>query len=136
MLKEKNEDKIKIIDIQNMPNFNPAVKNGLDAVSKGEVYIHVMEDGSEYPYCKTHGAMIKVSKEPSKNGIWRCCVALWDHCDSGCYVKVEIEINYATICGYCGKELDTNGKLCKTCRKLMGVPDVIGINPWATGYFK
>lgn len=73
---------MKIIDIKDMPNFNPIVKNGIDSVSKGDVYLHYYpEYNRSYPHCRKHGAMNKVSKD----GIWRCCVASWDHCDSGCY---------------------------------------------------
>lgn len=66
---KKNE--MRIIDMKNMPNFNPAVKNGIDSVSSDKVYLK-----DEYPHCKNHGALLKVSP----NGIWRCPA-----CNEGCY---------------------------------------------------
>jgi len=64
---------MKIVDLKDMPGFNPEVKNGSDSVSKGLVYLNGL-----YPSCTKHGAMNKVSKD----GIWRC-VQLG--CNNGCY---------------------------------------------------
>ena len=54
---------MKIVDIEDMPAFNPIVKDNIDSVSAGLV---VLKDGT--PHCVKHGAMNKVSAD----GIWRC----------------------------------------------------------------
>lgn len=91
-----------IIDIKDSPNFNATVKNGIDSVSTGKVFLGLaMENiagrvqmiteeeineqkakgwdnygGMLYPCCEVHGAMNKVSKE----GLWRCLA-----CGVGCF---------------------------------------------------
>ncbi len=72
---------MKIIDIEDMPNFNPIVRDGKDSVSQGKVKLGYtyMPNGTKYgpyPVCIEHGALLKVSKE----GIWRFVV-----CHEGCY---------------------------------------------------
>ena len=98
----------RFVDLKNMPNFNPEVKDETDSVSTGKVRLKAIQripdyecggldidefDYSEdfflpgnlkeytqiYPYCTSHGAMNKVSKD----GIWRCLT-----CGVGAY---EIE---------------------------------------------
>lgn len=91
-----------IVDLREMPGFNPEVTNGADSVSRGHVrlypYRNVVSEKAHWklgvdeatfitetrvldsltPYCHRHGAMNKVSAD----GIWRC---LQIGCDSGCY---------------------------------------------------
>ena len=66
---------INMIDIKDMPNFNPKVRDNIDSVFSGRVFIKKLVIG-EYPWCVKHGAMNKVSRE----GIWRCIM-----CGDGCY---------------------------------------------------
>ncbi len=61
----------KFVDIKDMPNYNPIVRDHVESVSKGELKIL---NGT--PHCKKHGAMNKVSKD----GIWRCLM-----CGVGCF---------------------------------------------------
>lgn len=70
----------KLMDIADMPNFNPAVPNGTKSVSEGKIYIELTELGY-YPWCRKHAAINKVSQD----GIWRCTA-----CNEGCY---QIKIN-------------------------------------------
>ena len=68
-----------------MPNFNPEIKNGVDSVDKGHLEIRsVFNNGfvGNYPHCKKHGCMLKVSKD----GICRCGEI---HCSVGCYIIGE-----------------------------------------------
>ncbi len=58
----------KLEDIKDMPDFNPLVKNGIDSVSTGKVYLN--KNG--HVYCKEHGAMNRLTKE----GIYRCLSAV------------------------------------------------------------
>lgn len=83
---------VEIVDIKDMPDFNPAVKNGIDSVSKGLVYLQEYENAEQniygkrqpqYPTCIRHGAMLKVSKD----GIWRCGEL---SCSNGCYQTKSI----------------------------------------------
>lgn len=82
-----------LIDIKEMPGYNPEVTNGADSVSAGLVRMHECGFGSfgpcpdtgwtkwtahTTPYCKFHGAMLRVSKD----GIYRCGEL---GCDTGCY---------------------------------------------------
>ena len=64
-----------IIDIKEMPNFNSEVKNGLDNVSKGEVFFGKNDWMPEIAVptvcCIEHGAMLNVA-ETEKGYIWRC----------------------------------------------------------------
>ncbi len=70
---------MKIVDIKDMPNFNSEVKNGVDNVSKKEVYFGHPEGLSKYLLkysqkticCIEHGAMNVVSSF-EKGRIWRC----------------------------------------------------------------
>ena len=75
-----------IMDIKDMPNFNPAVPNGLDNVSKGEVYFGICRAWQYNGFrelsiptivCDDHGAMLCVALTKSEDGnmaekIWRC----------------------------------------------------------------
>lgn len=67
---------MKLIDIKEMPDYNPAVPNGSDSVSQGVV---TLLGGS--PWCKYHGAMNCVS---TNRKIWRCLT-----CHAGCYREVS-----------------------------------------------
>lgn len=83
-----------LIDIKDMPGFNPMVTNGLDNVSKGEVYFGICRVGQYNGFrewslptivCDTHGAMLCVAltKSEDKNmieKIWRCPT-----CNKGAY---------------------------------------------------
>ena len=64
-----------IIDIRDMPGFNPAVPNGADSVSQGKV---IWFPGQK-AWCIKHGAMNCVSENQR---IWRCLM-----CHEGCYVS-------------------------------------------------
>jgi len=66
---------MKLIDIADMPNFNPIVKNGLYSVSEGKIFW----TDNNYVTCKEHGACLTVSKDCK---IWRYPV-----CYEGAYVK-------------------------------------------------
>ena len=66
------------VDLSAMPNYNPAVQNGTDSVSRGLVLVEVATNGRAYPRCSVHGAMLKVSEA----GIWRCGEL---HCGVGCF---------------------------------------------------
>ncbi len=84
-----------IVDIQQMPGFNPDVKNGLDCVTQGNVhcvtkcYLSRDERFGSYPYCKLHGAMLKVSRD----GIWRCGEL---GCSCGCYESTTLSTEITT----------------------------------------
>ena len=65
---------VKIIDIRDMPNYNPTVPNGNDSVSQNKV----IWTSSQKAFCKSHGAMNCVSQNRK---IWRCLT-----CHEGCYV--------------------------------------------------
>ncbi len=68
--------RVKIIDVKDMPGFKPYATGQLeDSVTRGKVYVQKVKHGW-FPYCKEHGAMLKVSKF----GMWRCAV-----CHEGCY---------------------------------------------------
>lgn len=86
---------MKIVDLKDMPGFNPSVPNGTDSVSKGLVVMRMQSVGirdissvkrhpiltefrAERPWCVKHGAMNRVSKD----GIYRC---LQEGCHVGCY---------------------------------------------------
>ena len=63
-----------MIDIKDMPNFNPATKSrGESSVSEGKVFWDEQNKAS----CQEHGAMLCVSAEIT---IWRC-----EACGVGAY---------------------------------------------------
>ena len=76
----------KLMDIKDMPNFDPIVTNGLDNVSKGEVYFGICRVSQYNGFreftqptivCDDHGAMLCVALTKSDEGnmiekIWRC----------------------------------------------------------------
>ncbi len=67
------------VDIQEMPDYNPVVKDNVRSMRDRQIFI----DG--YPNCMRHGAMNKVSKD----GIWRCLI-----CGVGCYeLEVDRRVN-------------------------------------------
>ena len=63
------------VDIKEMPNYNSAVVNTDDSVSRHAV----IRMGSQKAWCIKHGAMNCVSQD---RRIWRCLT-----CREGCYVK-------------------------------------------------
>lgn len=97
----------RLVDIKDMPGYNPDVANGIDSVSRGlcglskegwrdrsdleAAYRRLGEmllpwEGwvplPRYPECRRHGAMLRVSKE----GIYRCGEP---GCDVGCFLIEE-----------------------------------------------
>lgn len=64
-----------IIDIKDMPGYNPKVPNGADSVSTGKVTWHPTQKAM----CHIHKAMNCVSEN---RRIWRCLT-----CHEGCYVE-------------------------------------------------
>jgi hypothetical protein len=66
---------MKIVDIKNMPNFNPVVKNGIESVSQGKV---IWID-KNLVTCVKHGAMLCVTED---RRIWRCPT-----CNEGAYIE-------------------------------------------------
>ena len=70
---------MEIVDIKDMPGYNPEVKNGVDSVSTNKVFLRLsLSNMKRYPECIRHGNLLKVSKD----GIWRCGER---HCSNGCY---------------------------------------------------
>ena len=70
-----------ILDLQEMPNFNPNVPNGADSVTAGLVYENLVPNkygGVSVVECVRHGAMNAVSQDRT---IWRCLA-----CNEGAYV--------------------------------------------------
>lgn len=63
-----------LIDIKDMPNFNPVVKNGLTSVSEGKIYW--TEENKVT--CREHGACLCLNKDKT---LWRCPT-----CNEGAYV--------------------------------------------------
>lgn len=87
----KTESAREFVDIKDMPDYNPVVKDNVDSVSTRRVYTKMLMFNTGepvlfgtkkiigfYPFCKVHGAMNKVSKE----GLWRCLM-----CGVGCYER-------------------------------------------------
>jgi hypothetical protein len=72
--------KPKLIDIKDMPEFNPIVKNGLTSVSTRLIYWTEQNKVT----CKEHGACLCLNKEKS---IWRCPT-----CNEGAYVIWELTL--------------------------------------------
>jgi len=66
--------KAKLIDIKDMPDFNPTVKNGLTSVSEGKIY---WTENNKVT-CREHGACLCLNKNRT---IWRCPT-----CNEGAYV--------------------------------------------------
>ncbi len=64
----------KLMDIRDMPSFNPAVKNGLSSVSEGKIFW----TENNRVTCHIHGACLCLNKDRS---IWRCTA-----CNEGAYV--------------------------------------------------
>ena len=64
----------RIVDIRDMPGYNPKVPNGSDSVTRGLV----RWDDVQRAVCATHGAMNCVSQD---RRIWRCLT-----CHAGAYV--------------------------------------------------
>jgi hypothetical protein len=72
--------KPKLIDIKDMPDFNPLVKNGLTSVSEGKIF---WTDNNKVT-CKEHGACLCLNSDRS---IWRC-----QTCNEGAYVIWELTL--------------------------------------------
>ena len=64
----------KLIDIKDMPRFNPSVTNGLSSVSEGKIFW----TSNNFVTCKVHGACLCLNMDRS---IWRCPA-----CNEGAYV--------------------------------------------------
>ena len=87
-----------LIDIKDMPGFDPTVTNGLDNVSKGEIYFGICrvrqyngfrEFTEQTVVCDEHGAMLCVGINKSKDDnmiekIWRCPA-----CNRGAYEVID-----------------------------------------------
>jgi hypothetical protein len=67
----------KLIDIRDMPNFNPIVKNGLISVSEGKIF---WTENNKVT-CKEHGACLCLNIERT---LWRCPT-----CNEGAFVIWE-----------------------------------------------
>jgi len=84
---------IKLIDIKDMKNYNPVVKNGVDSVSMGKIYfghpIEISKELLKYSVetvcCIKHGAILQVAKT-EQGTLWRCPA-----CNEGC-IKLKNEI--------------------------------------------
>ena len=80
-----------LIDIKDMENYNPVVKNGVNSVSMKQVYFgHPIEiSGELLKYsveticCIKHGAMLQVAKV-EQGTLWRCPA-----CNEGCIKLIE-----------------------------------------------
>jgi hypothetical protein len=64
-----------IVDIKQMPGFNPTVQNGIESVSKAKV---IWTD-TNLVTCLEHGAMLCISEN---RRLWRCPT-----CNEGAYVR-------------------------------------------------
>ena len=64
-----------LMDIAEMPDFNPIVKDGIRSVSEGKIFW----TDENYVTCKEHGACLAVNKDRT---IWRCPT-----CHEGAYVE-------------------------------------------------
>ncbi len=78
---------MKLIDMKDMPNYNPEVKNGIDDVSMGQVFFGrcewMWEECLETVCCIEHGAMNPMTDD--KDGrIWRCII-----CNRGAFEIME-----------------------------------------------
>jgi len=63
-----------LVDIEQMPNFNPTVKNGRKSVSGGKIYW----TDANLVTCHKHGACLCVNEDRT---IWRCPA-----CHEGAYM--------------------------------------------------
>lgn len=84
----------KLIDIRDMPKFNPAVKNGLTSVSEGKIFWTPHNKVT----CKEHGACLCLNMDRT---IWRCPA-----CNEGAYVIWESlgcfgDANMSDACATC-----------------------------------
>ena len=68
---------MKLLDLEQMPNFNPSVKNGCRSVSEGKIYW----TDDNLVTCHKHGACLCVNEMRT---IWRCPA-----CHEGAYVDWE-----------------------------------------------
>jgi hypothetical protein len=62
-----------LVDLEQMPGFDPAVPNGTRSVTEGRVFLGRNPDqgGLETVSCRDHGAMLCVAVNPAGK-IWRC----------------------------------------------------------------
>lgn len=65
----------RVVDIADMPDFNPVVKDGIRSVSEGKI----AWTNQNYVTCVDHGACLAVNKDCT---IWRCPT-----CNEGAYVE-------------------------------------------------
>jgi hypothetical protein len=70
----------KLIDIKDMPKFNPIVKNGLTSVSTGKIF---WTENNKVT-CKEHGACLCLNKD---RNLYRCPT-----CNEGAYVIRELNL--------------------------------------------
>lgn len=70
----------RLIDIRDMPEFNPIVKNGLASVSLGKIFW----TEKNLVTCREHGACLCLNKDRT---LWRCPT-----CNEGAYVKWELTL--------------------------------------------
>jgi len=71
--------KMKLFDIKDMPDFNPVVKNNINSVSKGRVYLSDEYSYKITPTCYLHGAINLVAIHKTGK-LWRCLI-----CNEGCF---------------------------------------------------
>jgi len=67
----------RLLDIADMPNYNPKVKNGARSVSEGKIFW--TEENKVT--CGEHGACLALNSDLT---IWRCPL-----CHEGCFVVWE-----------------------------------------------
>ena len=70
----------KLVDIKDMPEFNPTVKNGLTSVSEGKI----VWTSNNKVTCREHGACLCLNMDRS---LWRCPT-----CNEGAYVTWELTV--------------------------------------------
>lgn len=92
------EKPVKIIDIADMPKFNPIVTNGIHSVSEGKIFW----TDNNFVTCREHGACLCVSKNRK---IWRCPA-----CNEGAYVEWSYGVG---VCLANNKECDGDGNYCR-----------------------
>jgi hypothetical protein len=76
---------MKVLDIRDMPGFDPKVPNGTDSVTGKRVYFGQPRQASTMSIptvcCADHGAMLCVAKNDAGK-IWRCPT-----CNEGAFVR-------------------------------------------------
>ena len=64
---------MKLLNLRDMPDFNPAASNGTDSITTGKIFFGRKEGqgGLETVSCMRHGAVLCVASYPTGR-IWRC----------------------------------------------------------------